>query len=106
MLILPVLVVVILFGRLHHAEDILYGCAELFWNFIVKRNSQLILEVLDGSLIRFRRDVSVPTTFSLLCALCDWSIIPTPGLARMCTRTNVGRATLWQTFRMCDGTPA
>ena len=97
MLLLPVLVVVILFGRLHNAEDILYGCAKLFWNFIVERNSQLILEVLDGSLIRFRRDVSVPTMLSLACASYDWLILPTPDLALVYTRTNVGRALLSQT---------
>jgi len=66
MLLVPALVFVILLGILHHAEDILYGCAELFWNFIVKRNSKLILEMLDRRLVRFRRDVSVPTVLSLL----------------------------------------
>jgi hypothetical protein len=97
-LLLPAVVFVVIFGSLHHGDNILYGCFETVRDQIVDGNPQLILEMFDGRLVRFRRDVSVPTTFRLLCASCDWLVIPTPGLGLVCTRTNACRAPLSGTW--------
>ena len=91
------LLVIFPLGCLHHTEYILRRCTLAVRSQISQGDTKLVLEMLDGRMVRFRRDVSLPTMLSLLCASCDWLSIPTPGPARVYTSMNAGRALPSQT---------